>query len=192
MQVDDCQKEMKKAMKNINTMEEHITNIENLLFCSSSNCAKSILLQWKLQNYQHHSEQGKPVYSPIFNTQIYGYRFRLYVKWTGENKENFGLYFKLCRGKNYNKPLEAFQMQYSLHVVDRYGSILSKVVPLASVQSRSDCYTLNDGDNEWREGRGFPKYLTMPDLENYVVNDMMSIQCMLTWAGYLHCRQNFD
>lgn len=191
-QMDNCQKGLSKVIKNIESLEEHMTNIENLTFCNTSNCSKSILLQWKLQNYQYHFDVGKPVYSPIFFSQIYGYRFRLYVKWTGEKKENLGLYFKLCRGNNYRKVLEPFQMQYSLHVLDKFGSMLSKVVPLASVQSRSDCYTLREGEQEWREGRGFPKFVTTPDLENYVINDMISIQCMLTWSGYVHCRQNLD
>ena len=94
--------------KEIANLKHHVNNIENILFCDSSNGCTDILIQWKLQNYQYYFHIGKDVFSPIFLTQVKGYCFKLYIKWSGEEKENLSLYFKLCRGSNYDKHLEPF------------------------------------------------------------------------------------
>ena len=98
-----------------------------------------------------------------------------------KKKENLGLYLKVCRGSNYDKPLEPFRTPYSLEMVDNKGNILSKNISLSVIEAnREDCYTLPPGENECKLGRGFPQFLSMPNLNNYILNDMLSIQCRLT------------
>ena len=117
---------------------------------------------------------------PIFLTQIKGYCFKLSVEWSGEKKENLELYLKVCRGCNYDKPLEPFRMPFSLEMVDNKGNILSKKISLSYIDdNREECFTLPPGQNECKFGCGY-EFLSMPDLNNYILNDMLLIQCRLT------------
>ena len=176
----DNQKDINNAMEKVDNLKGHVTNIENILFCDSSNGCADILIKWKLQNYQYHFDIGKDVYSPIFLTQIKGYCFKLLVKWNGEKKENLGLYLCLCRGSNYDKPIEQFKMTYSLEMVDNKGNILSIKVSLSQIETiREKQFTIITGQNELG-GSGYSKFLSMPDVNNYILNDMLSIQCRLT------------
>ena len=167
--------------KEIANLKHHVNNIENLLFCDSTDGSKDIIMKWKLQNYQYYFDIGKNVSSPIFLTQIEGYCFKLLVEWSGENKEHFGLGLWVCRGSNYDKPLEPFRMPYSLEMVDNKGNIFSKKPVFSDLEAkRENCFTLRPGQNECKYPCGYPKFLSMPDLNNYILNDMLSIQCRLT------------
>ena len=175
------QKDVHKKMENIGNIEGHVTNIENILFCDSPHGSKVVLLQWKLQNYQYHFEIGERVCSPIFLTQIKGYCFKLFVQWIGEKKEYLGLFLKVCRGSNYDKPLEPLKIPFTLEMVDNKGNILSRKVPLSDIETfREECFTLPPGQNQCKMGWGSSQFLSMPDLNNYILNDMLSIQCRLT------------
>ena len=177
----DNQKDINNAMEKVDKLKGNVTNIENILFCDSSNGCPDILIHWKLQNYQYHFDIGKRVCSPIFLTQIKGYCFKFCVEWSGEKKENLGLYFKLCCGSNYDKPLEPFRTTYSLEMVDNNGNILSKKISLSDIEANRDyAFTLLPGRNVCKMGLGSSKLLSMPDLNNYIINDMLSIQCRLT------------
>ena len=166
--------------KEIANLKHHVNNIENLLFCDSFDGSKDIIIKWKLQNYQYHFDIGERVYSPIFLTQIKGYCFKLFVNWSGENKEILELYLKACRGSNYDKPLEPFRMPYLLEMIDNQGNILSKKISLSQIETfREESFTLPPGQNECIQGRGY-QFLRMPYLNNYILNDMLSIQCRLT------------
>ena len=177
--INDWQKEIDEEMININDVKCHINNIENLLFCDTSNGSKDIIIHWRLQNYQYLFDIGKPVYSPIFLTQIKGYCFKLLVNWFGEKNENLGLSFKIFRGSNYNKPLEPFRIPCSLEMVDNNGNIFSKKISFSQIVNREN-FTLHAGQSECKGNWGFRKFLSMPDLNNYILNDMLSIQCRLT------------
>ena len=167
--------------KEIANLKHHVNNIENILFCYSTDDSKDIIMKWKLQNYQYHFDIGKPVFSPIFLTQIEGYCFKLFVEWSGEKKENLGLFYCICRGSNYDIPLEPFRMPFSLEIVHNNGNILSKKISLSEIEThREEAFTLPPGKNECKHGRGFSQFLRMPDLNNYILNDMLSIQCRLT------------
>ena len=167
--------------KEIANLKHHVNNIENILFCGSSNGCTDILIQWKLQNYQYYFDIGKRVCSPIFLTQIKGYCFKLLVEWIGENKEHVRLFLWVCRGSNYDKPLEPFRMPFSLEMVDNNGNTLSKKIPLSDFETlREEAFTILPGQNECKRGHGYPKFIRMSDLDNYIINDMLSIQCRLT------------
>ena len=167
--------------KEIANLKHHVNNIENILFCGSSGGSKYVLLQWKLQNYQYHFDVGKRVYSPIFLTQINGYCFKLFVEWNGEKKENLGLFLQVCHGSNYDKPLEPFKIPYTLEMVDNNGNILSQKITLSDIEAnRDEAFTLLPQRNECKRGLGLYVMLRMPDLNNYILNDMLSIQCRLT------------
>ena len=167
--------------KEIANLKHHVNNIENILFCDSTDDSKDIIMKWKLQNYQYHFDIGEDVFSPIFLTQIKGYCFKLWVRWSDDKKENLGLFLKVCRGSNYDKPLEPFRMPYSLEIVDNKGNILSRKVSLSAIEAnRENCFTIPPGQNENKSGYGSPQFLRMPNLNNYILNDMLSIQCRLT------------
>ena len=175
----DNQEDINNAMAKVDNLKGHVTNIENILFCDSTNGCTDILIQWKLQNYQYHFDIGKLVYSPIFLTQIKGYCFKLWIGWSGEEKENLGLYLQVC-GSNYDKPLEPFKMPYSLELVDNKGNILSKKISVSIIEAnRERNFTLPPESNECIGGV-YSKFLSMPGLNNYILNDMLSIQCRLT------------
>ena len=71
-------------------------------------------------------------------------------------------------------------MPFSLEMVDNNGNIFSKKVSLSQIETnREEQFTLLPGKNE-SEGCGYLKFLSMPDLNNYILNDMLSIQCRLT------------
>ena len=176
----DWQKDVHKKMENIGNIEGHVTNIENILFCDSPDGSNGVLLQWKLQNYQYHFDVGERVYSPIFLPQIKGYCFILFIQWSGENKKNLGLCFKVCHSSNYDKPLEPFRTPFALEMVRNNGYILSEKISLADIETyREVAFNLPPDENECKFGRGY-EFVSMPDLNNYILNDMLSIQCRLT------------
>ena len=175
-----CQEEIDCAMKKVNNLEGHVTNIENLLFCDMSEGSNKIVFQWKLQNYQHYFDLGEKVYSPIFYTQIKGYCFKMVVKWIGNNKEILGLGLKPCRGSNYDKELEPFNMIFSLGMVDNKGVTTLEYVSLSRInKAREDCFTLSPGENECKGGFGFG-FLDSSVINNYISNDMLTMKCILT------------
>ena len=178
--MEDNQNDINNAMEKVDNLKCHVTNIENILFCDSSDGCTDILIQWKLQNYQYHFDIGERVFSPIFLTQVKGYCFRLRVEWSGKKKENLDLFLWVCRGSNYDKPLEPFRMPFSLEMLDTKGNILSKKISLSVIEARREKnFTLLPGQNECERGCGY-EFLSMPDLNNYILNDMLSIQCRLT------------
>ena len=164
--------------KEIANLKHTVNNIENILFCDTSAGCKDVLLQWKLQNYQYYFDIGEPVWSPIFLTQIKGYCFKLVVVWTEEN-EILALVLKVCRGSNYDKPVEPFKMSFSLEMVDNKGNISSRKTSLSDIETNREAFTLVPGSNECA-GLGGYFLLHMSDVNNYILNDMLSIQCRLT------------
>ena len=172
-EIDDC------AMEKVNNLEGHVTNIENLLFSGISEGSNKIVLKWKLQNYQHYFDLGERVYSPIFYTQIKGYCFKMWVDWIGNNKEILRFYLRLCRGSNYDKELEPFNMIFSLGMVDNKGVTKLKDVSLSEINKlREDGFTLSPGENECERGCGF-HFLDSFVTNNYISNDMLTMKCIL-------------
>ena len=88
---------------------------------------------------------------------------------------------RVCRGSNYDKPLEPFKMPYSLEMVDNNGNKLSRKISLSDIEAHMvRNFTLPPGQNECVSGCGYRNFKSMPDLDNYILNDMLSIQCRLT------------
>ena len=175
-----CQKENNCAMKKVNNLEGHVTNIENLLFCDISEGSNKIVLKWKLQNYQHYFDLGEIVCSPIFYTQIKGYCFGMVVGWTGNKKEILRFGLKLCRGSNYEKELQPFNMIFSLGLVGNNGVAKSRNLPLSAINKfRDNSFTLSPGENECKKGCGFD-FLDSSLINNYISNDMLTMKCILT------------
>ena len=167
-------------MKKVNDLEGHVTNIENLLVCDISEGSNKIVFQWKLQNYQHYFDLGEKVYSPIFYTPIKGYCFKMYVDWIGNNKETLRFYLRLCRGSNYDKELEPFNMIFSLGLVGNNGVAKLKDVPLSEINwFREDGFTLSPGETESENRCGFD-FLNSSVINNYISNDMLTMKCILT------------
>ena len=175
-----CQEEIDCAMKKVNNLEGHVTNIENLLFCDISKGSKKIVFQWKLQNYQHYFDLGERVYSPIFYTQIKGYCFKIVVGWSGNIDGGLSLGLKLCHGSNYEKELEPFNMIFSLGMVDNNGDTKLEDVSLRAINKlREDFFTLSPGQNESKNGCMF-QFSNSSPINNYISNDMLTIKCILT------------
>ena len=175
-----CQEEIDCAMKKVNNLEGHVTNIENLLFSGISEGCNKIVLKWKLQNYQQYFELGERVYSPIFYTQIKGYCFKMYVDWSGNNKETLNFCLRLCHGRNYDKELEPFNMIFSLGMVDNNEVTKWKDVPLSAINKfRENSFTLSPGENECKKGCGCD-FLDSSLINNYISNDMLTMKYILT------------
>ena len=177
-EIDDC------AMKKVNILEGHVTNIENLVFCDISEGSKKIVFQWKLQNYDHYSDLGERVYSPIFYTQIEGYCFNMWVDWIGNNKKVYGwivwLGLTICRGSNYEKEPKPFNMIFSLGMVNHSGVAKWEHVPPSTIDKlREDIFTLSPGQNECKDGCGFP-FSNNCLIGSYISNDMLTMKCILT------------
>ena len=165
-----CQEEIDCALKKVNNLEGHVTNIENLLFSDISKSSYKIVLKWK--------DLGERVYSPIFYTQIKGYCFKMYVDWSGNNKEILGLGLKLCRGSDYEKELEPCNMIFSLGIVDNNKKL--EIVPLSTINKfRENSFTLSPGQNECKKGCGFD-FSNSSLINNYISNDMLTMKCILT------------
>ena len=174
-----CQEEIDGARKKVNNLEGHVTNIENLMFCDVSEGSNKIVFQWKLQNYQHYFDLGEIVYSPIFYTQIKGYCFKMWVHWSGDNKETLRCYLRLCRGSNYDKELEPFNMIFSLGMVDNKGVAKLVNVSLSVINQCREAFTLSPWQNESKEVNGYT-FSNSSVVSNYILNDMLTMKCILT------------
>ena len=174
-----CQDEIDCAMKKVNNLKGHITNIENLLFCDISQGSNKIVFQWKFQNYQHYFDLGEIVYSPIFYTQIKGYCFKMWVRWIGKNKESLRMGLQLCRGNYYEKELEPFNMIFSLGMVDNNGVTKLNEVSLSTINKYREAFTLSPWENEC-ERKYWCSFLDSSLINNYISNDMLTMKCILT------------
>ena len=167
-----------KVIQDNKNIISHIENIENIIFCDQ-NIKRYTKLKWILHNYKYHFDIGMDVRSPVFYTQLSGYSFQLQVGWSGEKKEDLGVYLKLIRGCNYEKALEPFRMQYTFEIPDRNGNKHSHNISYSKIDAnRKDFFTIHPTENEARFGFG-SKILSMPMLQNYIINDMLTIYCML-------------
>jgi len=174
------QDSLDEARKITDTLQHHIGNIENIIFCDYAD-GSSVTLQWKLQNYQYYQKLGERVCSPVFFTQLQGYRFKLFIEWSGLERDKLDLCLILCSGSNYDEPLERFKMAYTLEMQDNQGNIMSYAIPLRQIESHTGkCFTIQPGASEAEYGFGCAPFLTMPELTNYIVNDMLSINCRIT------------
>ena len=87
----------------------------------------------------------------------------------------------LCAGRNHDKPLERFKMAYTLEMQDNKGNVMSYAIPLRQIETYTGkCFTIQPGKSEAEYGFGCAPFLTMPELANYIVNDMLSINCRIT------------
>ena len=84
-----------------------------------------------------------------------------------------GLFVILCRGSDYDKPLEPFQIPFSLEMVDNKGDIFSRKIALSHIEAnREGMFT---GKNECGGGYGYTKFLSMHDLDNYMLSFQFNV-----------------
>ena len=171
--IKNWQKEVDTTKTKMNDIISHMENIENIIFCDQNN--KNIKLKWILHNYEYHFDVGEKVYSPVFHTQINGYCFQLHIAWSGENKETLGVYLHLHHGRNYDKPLEQFRMQYTFEIPDKEGNSCCH-----TIDANDKLYlTIHPNENVVSKGFGPSNILMMPFLQNFIINDMLTIYCTL-------------
>ena len=61
------------------------------------------------------------------------------------------------------------------------GNVMSYAIPLRQIETYTGkCFTIQPGKSEAEYGFGCAPFLTMPELSNYIVNDMLSINCRIT------------
>ena len=88
----------------------------------------------------------------------------------------------LWRGQNYNKALKAFMMKYTFEIPDKDGNRFSNIVTLSDINTnRGNCFTIHHNENRSRSPCG-PNMLRMPMLQNYIINDMLTVYCTLEQA----------
>merc|ERR1712203_739549 len=100
-------KDEAKRKEEMKMLKGHIENLEHLLFVAKS---QNLELKWVLSSYHLHSKIGQPVYSPIFYTQLQGYRFQLAVNWQGAEKGSLEVYLYLRYGKSHNTDVKALNV----------------------------------------------------------------------------------
>ena len=182
--VNNWQKQVEKTTNDMEDLASHVENIENIIFCDHSGNNRNIKLKWILHDYQHCFHIGETVHSPVFYTQIKGYAFQLVVIWSGEKKEDLGLYLLLHRKCNYERTLEPFQMQYTFEIYDKEGNRCYDSVLLPEIDKhREECFTIHDNEHKVRKGYG-GKMLSIPSLPNYIINDMLTVYCTLQQPSY--------
>ena len=165
-----------------NDLYGHVENLERLEFCYEFQKNKDLKIKWVLENYQYHFDKGKGVHSPVFSPDINGYKFQLMVNWSGEEKENLGLYLKLHRGESDKKELTPFKMTFKLEVVNKKKNGVNEVLKFYQSdidKNRHDSFTLHANEGTVRRGFGTDKMLEMPRLLDYIHNDMLYISCTL-------------
>ena len=127
-----------------------------------------------IQNYQYYFDIGKPVYSPVFYTQVSGYCFKLYVQWSGKNKENLELYWKLCHGKNNYKELKPFRVSFRIQFQGR--EVFNPIFPLIIGQIMGDYFTIYPDEDEARRWVNLGIMHFNPF--DHVVDDTLLITCI--------------
>ena len=176
---------LNKKTDEMTKLTSHVENIENVLFCYEPHQDGCIKVKWVMQNYQYYFDIGERVYSPVFYTHVSGYCFQLNVEWSGENKENLGLYFTLCRGKNNHKELEPFRVPYTLQILDKEGKEESALITLSEIDENMDkCFIIHPNEEKARTGFGRLKMLVKSSLKNFIINDTLLISCVFHHTNF--------
>merc|ERR1712080_1206 len=90
-----------------------------------------------------------------------------------------GLY--LCRRPDSNKVLEPFNIPFTLEALDKDGNIHSwKATSAILERHREICCIIPPGEACAEGACGSQTFLTMPTLQNYIVNDTIFFRCKLT------------
>lgn len=188
-----------KEVEKRKEIEEHIENIENLLFVDDTKNTDNSKLKWVLSHYNHHFKRGNPVYSPLFFTQLNGYRFQLGINWLGDKKGSLGIYLYLHKGKHEGRDLAPFTVPYTLGLQNKKSHDTSKV-SFITESSREEGSKERQKEKRSRERKHVelregseplpsseliddertpykPYLLPMPSLDDYVVNDTLTIFC---------------
>ena len=149
----------------------HVANIENVLFCCDP-YKDNYKLKWVIQNYENYFFIGKPVYSPLFYTQVSGYCFKLCVQRPG-NKGNVEFYWKLCRGKNNYIQLKPFSVPFRIQIQGR--NMFYPILP-HDIDNRDAYFTIHPDEDEARR-LFFVGDLTLNHFNDIVVGTL-SITCI--------------
>lgn len=169
----------------------HLENLENITFCHEAYKEKNIKLKWVMTNFQHHYKSGGVVFSPIFYTHLQGYCYKLYVRWSGDDKENLGLYLLICQNRNNRNEnneqqaavggacaVDPFRIEYDLEIQHKDGSSKAHRITFADLDKHRElCFTILPDMNVATNGLGPPSMLTKPTWSDYVIHDMMYITC---------------
>lgn len=183
-EVEDLRQDISEKGLDVAKLTSHVENIENVIFCHQPNANREAQYKWVLTNYANRRDDIGVVESPIFYPQINGYSFKLIADWCGENKETLGLYLKVCRGRNTNgRKLEPFRVQFRLDILHKYNGCKRNKITFAHLEAeREDCFVLSPGQNEAEHSYGNSKMLTVPELDEYVINDSMFITCSFLFS----------
>jgi len=117
------------------------------------------------------------VFSPILFTEVSGYCFKFKICWSGVNKENFELSLVPCSGSG-SEVLERFNIPHTFEMLDKDGNIRSEQISLKRIKANAEKYfTIPPGQKCSQENYVYLKFLTMPKLKKYIVNDAILIRC---------------
>ena len=176
---------LNKKTDEMTKLTSHVENIENVLFCYEPHQDGCMKVKWVMQNYQYYFDIGEPVLSPVFYTHFSGYCFKLWVDWSGENKENLELYFSLCCGKNNHKELKPFRVPHTLQILDKVGQEECATTTLSYIDENLDnCFTIHPNEEEARTGCGSNKMLVKSSLKNCIINDTLLISCVFQHSNF--------
>lgn len=175
----NLQFEVEKAKKEIHNISDNMRNVENIIHRWDYKVKNDMSLKWILSDYCYHQSVGIKVFSPVFYTQLQGYRFQLHVSWSGEEKDVLGVFLHLHRGTSHQEGMsEPFRMQYTFEVVNQQGEKHCVTIPLSAIDSnREDCFEIAKNQSKSYSGCGCKAFLRMPFLQHFISNDTMAIYC---------------
>lgn len=167
--VENCSKFIDK---NVTSLSSQVANLEKIAFCYDSWLDERIDLQfkWVLSDYDYYFERGAEVQSPMFFTQLQGYTLNIFVKWSGAKKEHFGLFVNVDRRLVVKDVVNG---TFRFELLHRFGKRKGKVFSIANQKE----FMMPPDQQIAKMTFGFSKFLTMDELQDYIINDKLFISC---------------
>ena len=134
-------------------------------------------VDWVIPNFGQLEDAGTDVFSSIFPADIDGYRFRLYIKWSGTEKEKLGVFLQLHRDRNYLGALPAFNHEYTFSAKSRLGKAVAETITQEDIKLFSECFRIPDGSHM---AQGLGEVLLTSPYDDYVASDSLTLSCVFS------------
>ena len=113
--------ELKKWPTKQESLEQHLCNIENILFFNHSPSGREMVLQWKLQNYRFLRTAGVGAWSPLFFPVVNGHRIILNLEWKEKNEITLSVFAR--SSSTQLKATRPFDNEFTLEMHGRIGLV---------------------------------------------------------------------
>ena len=178
-------KDVDERMEGLNSRLDYLEECLMDHECQVSNGTK---LLWKVQNYSFCEQVGASVYSPVFNTELIGFRFQLCLEWD-RCMGAIGVFLILHRAdpsmKNRGKLDNSFDIPFVLKSRGLFKSDAEFSTPVAEFSVTSKMIDANRDANftiypdQDRVGCGFgaPRFIKEEAIGDFIVDDAFTVTC---------------